>query len=124
MRNIEDLAAEEGAFVWEGRRKGLRTFGLWVGTGLGFWGWTLFYQEQIGKGALILLASFALFGLVWGIIRVFSGSFLSFMVGLAAGLAGFILYSYSRLPSFYWGHDPSFWLSAQAGAVTEPLWSP
>ena len=124
MRSIEDLAAEESSIVWEARRRGFRTLFLWAGTGLGFWGWILFSQEQMGKGALIILGSFAIFGLAWGISRVFSGSFFSFAVGLAAGLAGFILYSYSRLPSFYWGHDPSFWLSVQAGAVTEPFWSP
>jgi tetratricopeptide (TPR) repeat protein len=124
MRNIEDLAAEEDSFVWEARRRGFRTFLLWAGIGFGIWGWTLFSQEQMGKGALIILASLAFFGVAWGILRAFSGSFLSFVVGLTAGLAGFILYSYSRLPSFYWGHDPSFWLSVHAGAVTEPLWSP
>ncbi len=124
MRNIEDLAAEESSIVWEARRKGLRTFLLWAGTGLGLWGWVLFAQEQMGKGALILLASFALFGAAWGIWRVFSGTFLSLAAGVTAGAAASALYSYSRLPSFYWGQDPSFWLSVQAGAVTEPFWSP
>ncbi len=124
MRNIEALAAEENSIAWEARRKDFRRLFLWAGTGLGIWGWYLFSREQMGKGALFILGSLVLFGLVWGILRVFNGSFLSFGMGLLAGLCGLALYSYSRLPSFYWGHDPAFWLSVQAGAVTEPFWSP
>ncbi len=124
MRNIEDLAAEEDSRIWEERSKVLRVFLLWLGSGSEIWGWYLFSQPQIGKGALFIIASFVFFGLAWGILRVFSNSTIPFVLGLASGLGGFAFYSYSRLPSFYWGHDPSFWLSVQAGAVTEPFWSP
>lgn len=124
MRNIEQIAAEDEAEAREVLGTRMRGFSRLVGFGLAVWGWFLFAHGQMGKGAFIVVVSLLLWALSWGILLVFQGSFAAFLTGLLSLVFGFGLYFETRLPTFYWGSDPSFWLSVNAGAVGAPFWSP
>jgi len=124
MRNIEEIAAEEETKIQETRKRRLRVFFRFLGLALGLWGWFLFHQGDMGKGALLVLSSLLAWGLGWGILRAFQGTFASFIVAVLSAAFAFGLYFFTRLPSFDWGGDPAFWLSVHAGAVNEPAWSP
>jgi len=124
MRHIEEIAAEERAKDWEVARGRLRTFLVLAGSGLSLWGWTLFRQGRMGLGALAICGSLLVLGSGWGIWKIFRFSPGVFLWGLLASIPPLGLYWATRTPSFYWGKDPSFWLSVQAGALGEPAWSP
>ena len=124
MRNIEDIAAEEDARIREVARRRLRVFLFWVGLALSLWGWNLFRQAQMDKGALVICASFIFLGAGWGLLKIFRFSAAAFALGFLAAGPLFGLYLQTRLPMFFWGKDPAFWLSVHAGAVGEPSWSP
>ena len=124
MRNIEDLAAEEGAREWEvtvGRFRGFSQFLGMVGSG---WGWYLFEQGQMPKGALVIVLSLVLFFSAWGGLKVLPRNFFAAVAGLLVGGGAFVLYHLTRVPFFFWGADPAFCLAAHGGAVGEPPWSP
>src|SRR5579859_597143 len=124
MRNIEEIAAEEESRIHGIAVERLRNFLVIAAIGSGIWGWRLFAQGQMGKGSLGILGSLFLFGVAWGALRVLYQPVASFMMALLAGGGAFVLYSITRLPSFFWGQDPAFWLSVHTGAVVKPLWSP
>jgi hypothetical protein len=124
MRNIEEIAAEEEARLRQINKIRIEFFFIFLGTVFSGWGWTLFYQGQMGKGSLLIVLSFLFFGFGWNLYRSIHFSLLSIVSGLLAGTGGFVLYYSTRLPSFYWGKDPSFWLAIHGGAVVEPVWSP
>lgn len=124
MRNIEEIAAEEESRVRQVLRSRLNFLFRYTGLGLCLWGWVLFERGEMGKGALLVTAAFLLWALGWGILQVFRGTFPSVFAGVFSFAFSFGLYFLTRLPSFYWGSDPVFWLSVHAGAVNEPAWSP
>ena len=124
MRNIEEIAAEEDTRVREVRQKQARLFFLVAGIALGLWGWILFNRDVMQEGAFLVMLSLLCLALSWGILRVFQGTFASFVIGFLSSAFVFVLYFQTRLPSFYWGDDPAFWLSVHAGAVNEPVWAP
>ena len=78
----------------------------------------------MGKGSLMVITSLLIFGFCWDLFRFFQFSFLAFFLGLAGAGVPWILFEANRLPGFFWGKDPAFWLSIHAGAVAEPPWSP
>src|SRR5207245_1014519 len=59
-----------------------------------------------------------------GGLHAFRFSFSTWLLGLLAGAGAFTLYDLTKCPSFYWGKDPSFWLSVDGGAMVDPGWSP
>ncbi len=124
MRSIEEVAAEEDARLRQVRGEQFARFCRWASLGLGLWSWTVFYQGQMGKGALGIVFSLLLLGFGLGLGAALRISFPAFFLGLLAGAGPLLLYLSTRLPFFYWGKDPDFWLSVHAGAVTEPSWSP
>jgi len=124
MRNIEDLAAEEEALVWESRRKFAGTMLVAAATGSGLWGWWTFYAGRMNQGSFYIILSLVLFSVSWGSLRLLPTSFPGFFFGATAGGCALVLYSFTHLPAFYWGKDPSFWLAVHGGVVPEPCWSP
>lgn len=124
MRNIEEIAAEEETKIREIRQRRLGVFFRVLGLGLGLWGWLLFQHGEMGKGSFLVTISLLSWGLGWGILRVFRGTFASSLTAALCAVFAFGLYFITRLPSFYWGADPAFWLAVHAGGVNEPAWSP
>jgi len=124
MRNIEEIAAEEDARVWEERRLRTQGFLFVSGVFLGVWGWWVFAGGKIEKGAFLVLVSILFLSLAWGVLKGIKFSLNSFAAGTIATLPILALYSITRAPFFGWGKDPAFWLSVHAGAVGEPAWSP
>ncbi|GEM_PF-1383725 len=124
MRNIEEIAAEEETKIQEMRQRRLRLFFRWLGLAGSLWGWVLFQHGEMGKGALWVTGSLLAWALGWGILQAFRGSFISFFPSILSAACACGLYFFTRLPSFYWGKDPAFWLAVHGGAVTEPAWSP
>ncbi|HVZ81972.1 MAG TPA: tetratricopeptide repeat protein [bacterium] len=124
MRSIEDLAAEENARLWEergGRFNGLLWFAAF---GLGPWGWYLFSMGKMGQGSVLILGSFFMFLLASGVLRGSGPSLPALMAAFGTFLFSGTIYFLSRMPTFFWGKDPSFWTAVQEGTVVEPLWSP
>jgi tetratricopeptide (TPR) repeat protein len=124
MRNIEEMAAEEESLARQVLRSRLNFLFRTAGLGLSLWGWFLFQRGEMGKGALLVTAAFVLWALSWDILQVLRGSFPSIFSAFFSFAFALVLYFLTRLPSFYWGSDPAFWLSVHAGAVNEPPWSP
>lgn len=124
MRNIEEIAAEEEARDRRTRIRRLQILCTAAGVGLSVWGWVLFYQGNMGKGSLWVGLGLDLLALTWGLARALRTSWPALGFGLLGGAFPLILYLVTGLPSFYWGKDPSFWLSVNAGAVAAPAWSP
>ena len=124
MRNIEEIAAEEDARIWEERRLQVQGFLLVSGAALGIWGWWIFSAGRIEKGAFFVLVSLLFLSLAWGILKAIKPSYYAFAAGALGALPLLVLYSATRAPCFGWGKDPAFWLSVHAGAVEEPAWSP
>lgn len=124
MRNIEEIAAEEEARIGAIRKAGFQRVFLLSGIALGLWGWFLFARGSMGPGALAVLASLVLLLAAWEGFVLSGRSFSSTLAAGAAGAGALALYTFTHLPSFFWGSDPSYWLAVHTGAVTEPLWSP
>ncbi len=125
MANIEQLAAEEEALSGMRRREFSKRFFIFLALVCFFGGWIVFALGNQGLGSVGILFSFLLFLGIAGIFHLMEKTnALSILTGFLAGGAAFILYHSSHCPSFYWGSDPSFWLSVHAGAVTEPPWTP
>lgn len=124
MRSIEEIAAEEEGRIQELWKARFKAFSGAAGLGFGLWGWVLFQQGQMDKGAVAVVGSLVLFGAAWDSFEVFRQDLVSNLIGVLSALGPFFLYFYSCCPSFYWGKDPSFWLAVHGGAVVEPFWSP
>src|SRR5258708_5659028 len=124
MRNIQGLAVEEesrfNSEMWEQARTLLFLSAIVSGV----WGWIQFSRGGMNPGSFWILLSLVFFAVNWDMVTVFRFTFLSFGLGLLASAAALALYWRTALPSFYWGHDPSFWLAIHGGVVVEPFWSP
>lgn len=124
MRSIEDLASEENARLWEERGQNFKSL-LWLsGIALGPLGWFLFTKDQMGQGSVFVLGSFLLLLLAGGLLRNARFSAPAFVIALGIFLFGDTVFYFSRVPTFFWGKDPSFWIAVQEGMVVEPFWSP
>ncbi len=125
MPSIEEIAAEEEIRYREISRERRRRLLIFFGIVFSALGWFYFAKGWMGKGGLLILLSlaFLLSALEFKkYFQKFSPYFLLFSLPVALLL--FILYGTTHISSFYWGKDPSFWLSVHAGAVGEPFWSP
>ncbi|HUO58203.1 MAG TPA: tetratricopeptide repeat protein, partial [bacterium] len=124
MRNIEEIAAEEEALARVLLLERLGIFFTLLGLGLSVWGWTLFQRGDMAKGSLAIVGGLVAFALGWGGARAFALPFADLFLGLLACVPPFFLYHFTRLPSFFWGRDPAYWMAIHSGAVVEPSWSP
>jgi Flp pilus assembly protein TadD len=124
MRNIEEVAAEEHIRVRRHQRRIFRKVANGAGVAMGLAGWFLFAQGNMGLGSLWVVLSFAAFLAGWGAHRLHPFSAFAWLGAGFAGAGAMALYGLTQVPSFYWGRDPDYFLAVQAGAVTQPLWSP
>ncbi len=125
MPNIEQLAAEAEALSGMRQREYARHFFVFLGLAAFFGGWVDFVFGNQGLGAAGILFSFLIMAGLNGVFQLWEKTnLLSLFAGLLTGGMAFALYHSSHCPSFYWGADPSFWLSVHAGAVTQPPWTP
>lgn len=124
MRNIEELAAEEGDRLWGERTARLRSW-LWAAAFvLAGWGWYQFAKGELGPGALKVTLSLLFVALAAGVLRVLQPSLPALMLAFLSGALSLAFFFFTRLPSFYWGPDPQFFAAVHQGVVPEPLWSP
>ncbi|HVM31547.1 MAG TPA: tetratricopeptide repeat protein [bacterium] len=124
MRNIEEIAAEEEIRSRRRNRRILRKALNGAGLGLGLWGWFIFAQGDLRTGAFWIVLSFAAFLAGWGAHRFHSFPLFAWGGALLVSVLAWTLTGLTQAPSFYWGRDPEFFLAAQSGEVTRPLWSP
>ncbi len=124
MRNIEEVAAEEQIRVRRHQRRIFRKAANAAGVAMGLGGWFVFAQGNMGLGSVWILLSFAAFLAGWGAHRLHPFSSFAWLGAGLSGVGAVALYGLTQAPSFYWGRDPDYFLAVQAGAVTQPLWSP
>src|SRR6202789_4214372 len=124
MRNIEEVAAEEQIRIRRHHRRLFRKTANVAGVAMGVWGWFVFSHGEMGLGSLWIVSSFAAFLAGWGAHRLHPFSAFAWLGAGLTGAGAMVLYGLTQAPSFYWGRDPDYFLAVQAGAVTQPLWSP
>jgi tetratricopeptide (TPR) repeat protein len=124
MRNIEEVAAEEQIRVRRHHRRLFRKTANVAGVAMGVWGWFVFSQGEMGLGSVWIISSFAAFLAGWGAHRLHPFSSFAWSGAILSAGGALVIYGLTKAPSFYWGRDPDYYLAVQAGAVTQPLWSP